>query len=317
MRLFSMSCVLWLMSSTPAIAETPTETGPRITIVIGAVGDDEFQADFDQWRTDWNALGEQLDVSVLPDPESDATTKQQLIDVTASQADSERPLWILLLGHGTSDGKTSKFNLVGPDLASDELSDQLEPLACPIVVAACFASSTSFLTDLSADNRTVISATRNASEQNYSRLGGFLSKRLVDADADIDHDGAVSILEAFLAASADVDRFYDEAGRLATEHALIDDNGDSRGTPATFFDGVRVVQKAKQGESIDGLSANRIYLQRVNAESTRPLTADEKAQQEELETAIELLRIRKTDLPETEYYNQLESLLLKLAKLLL
>jgi hypothetical protein len=42
-----------------------------------------------------------------------------------------------------------------------------------------------------------------------------------------------------------VAEFYEADGRLATEHALLDDNGDSLGTPADFFrgDGVFVQPK--------------------------------------------------------------------------
>ncbi len=44
--------------------------------------------------------------------------------------------------------------------------------------------------------------------------------------ADLDKDGQVSLLEAFLIASRRTLEFYKVEGRIATEHALIDDNGD-------------------------------------------------------------------------------------------
>jgi len=49
-------------------------------------------------------------------------------------------------------------------------------------------------------------------------------------EADLDKDGQVSLLEAFLTASRQASEFYKINGRLVTEHALLDDNGDSFGT---------------------------------------------------------------------------------------
>ena len=51
--------------------------------------------------------------------------------------------------------------------------------------------------------------------------------------ADLDKDDQVSLLEAFLTASVRTAEFYEETSRLATEHALIDDNGDRRSSKPT------------------------------------------------------------------------------------
>ena len=37
-------------------------------------------------------------------------------------AESHEPLWIVLIGHGTYDGREAKFNLRGPDVTDLELS---------------------------------------------------------------------------------------------------------------------------------------------------------------------------------------------------
>ena len=42
--------------------------------------------------------------------------------------------------------------------------------------------------------------------------------------ADTDKDGRVSLLEAYTYAQAEVKRFYEVDGRLATEHSQIADN---------------------------------------------------------------------------------------------
>ena len=58
---------------------------------------------------------------------------------------------------------------------------------------------------------------------------------LIIGETDIfDHDDEVSVLEAFLSASAKVGEFYESESRIATEHAPIDDNGDGKGTPSSM-----------------------------------------------------------------------------------
>ena len=65
-------------------------------------------------------------------------------------------------------------------------------------------------------------------ERNYSRLGEKLADSLGSADADLDLDGSLSLLEAVLHASAATKAFYDDTQRVVPEHAVIDDNGDGR-----------------------------------------------------------------------------------------
>jgi len=48
-------------------------------------------------------------------------------------------------------------------------------------------------------------------------------------EADADQNGRVSILEAFNFATKATANWYQGKGLLATEHALIDDNGDGVG----------------------------------------------------------------------------------------
>jgi hypothetical protein len=57
----------------------------------------------------------------------------------------------------------------------------------------------------------------------------------------------VSVWEAFAAASMGVRRYYSQRGQLATERALIDDNGDGIG-------------REVGGEGTDGSASSRLYL---------------------------------------------------------
>src|SRR5207237_484377 len=155
--------------------------------------------------------------------------------------------------HGTFDGKEARFNLRGPDLSTADLSLWLKPFQRRLVLIDTSAASAPFLNKLSAGNRVIVTATRSANEQTLARCGQHLAEPTTSPEADLDKDGQVSILEAFLTASRRTIEFYKLEGRLASEHALLDDNGDGLGTPAEWFRGLRAVKKPADKTSVDGL----------------------------------------------------------------
>jgi hypothetical protein len=136
---------------------------------------------------------------------------------------------------------------------------------------------------------------------------------LGDLAADLDKDGQTSLLEAFLMASRRVKEFYEEEGRLMTEHALLDDNGDGLGTPPDWFRGIRATKTAKDGAALDGLRAHQFHL--VRSETEMKLSAATRARRDELELSIARLRDAKRTMDEEEYYQKLEGLLFELARL--
>ncbi len=136
---------------------------------------------------------------------------------------------------------------------------------------------------------------------------------LTDPAADLDQDGANSVLELFLTASRRTAEFYKTEGRILTEHALLEDNGDGQGTPADWFRGVRAVKKAKDGAAADGMRAQQRFL--IPVPENPPLTAEQRATREALETRVAALRDQKESMPEDAYYAELEKLLLELAKI--
>jgi len=219
----------------------------------------------------------------------------------------------VLIGHGTFDGKEAKFNLRGPDLSAAELADWLKPVRRPLAVINCASSSGPFINKLSATNRVIVTATKSGFEQNYARFGRYMAEAIVDPHADLDRDGQTSVLEAFLMASRRVAEFYDTEGRLATEHALLDDNGDGLGTPADWFRGIRAVKKAKEGASADGLRAHQFHL--IRSAQEQMLSSELRAKRDELELAIARLRDAKSQMKEDDYYRQLEKLAIEVARL--
>jgi hypothetical protein len=187
----------------------------------------------------------------------------------------------------------------------------LQPFHRPLAVIDTSSSSAPFLTKLSATNRVIITATRSGHEQNFARFGQYFAEALTNPEADLDKDGQVSLLETFLMASRQAAEFYKLDGRLVTEHALLDDNGDGLGTPADWFRGLRAIKKPKENAGVDGLLAQQFNLIRNDAE--QQLTAETRAQRDALERAVLLHREKKSQMPEQEYYQELEKLLLGLA----
>jgi hypothetical protein len=294
-----------------------TEETPRIVVVVGAPGQKEYGQSFDNWARLWEKSCQAADAqtSVIGLDQASNTNDLDRLQalLKAEPHETSRELWLIFLGHGTFDGKEAKFNLRGPDLSATELAAWLEPFHRPLAVINTASASGPFLKKLSGTSRVVITATRSGYEQNYARFGQFFSAAISDPKADLDKDGQVSLLEAFLMASHQVAEFYKTQGRLATEHALLDDNGDGLGTPPDWFRGIRSVKKPAEGSSLDGLRAHQFHLLRSEAE--RKLSPALRARRNELEVAIETLRQSKQTLPTDEYYQRLEVLMLDLARL--
>ena len=289
---------------------------PCVLVVVGTPGTPEYEAQFGQWANQWKAAAEKAKAELirigLDDP-SGATDRDRLKAALADKATGAEPLWVVLIGHGSFDGKESKFNLRGPDVTDAEFSSWLAPIKRPVAVLDCASASAPFLNRLSAENRVVITATKSGSEQNFARFGQYLAEAIADPRADLDKDGQVSLLEAFLIAGNRTAEFYKTKSRLATEHALLDDNGDRLGTPADWFKGVRAIRRAKDGASPDGLRAHQLQL--IPSDRERAIPPEVRQKRNQLELAIAALRDRKDKLAEDDYFARLEPLMLDLARL--
>jgi hypothetical protein len=123
-----------------AAAETPDR--PCVLIVVGAPGAPEFKSQFDAWADLWQAAALKAAAESIRIGSTDAaatTDRERLhsIFVEKSKAAGREPLWIVLIGHGTYDGRDAKFNLRGPDVTDVELSEWLAPLKRQVVILDC------------------------------------------------------------------------------------------------------------------------------------------------------------------------------------
>ncbi len=309
---------MWAALATGTLVGAEPIERATLVLVVGADGEADYKAGFAAQVPLWEKVAAQAGArSVVVGTAAaagDGATDWELTKraLEAEPKTGAGDLWVVLIGHGTFDGKESKFNLRGPDLAAGELAEWLKPFARPLAVINTASASAPFIGKLAGPNRVVVTATRTGKEQNFARFGPYLAEAIGEAKSDLDQDGQISLLEAFLSAAGRVREFYKTEGRIVTEHALIEDNGDGLGTPAEWFRGTRATKQAKAGAVLDGTRARQFHLVRSDAEAV--LTAEQRARRDELEQAVEALRETKAKAVEADYYRELERLMLELAR---
>lgn len=300
----------------PENAASPPSPGSQtVIVVVGAAGAPEYAPQFDRWAGLWKqacAKGDAEFIGIGLDPNGGTPDRARLQEILAKQPQrTAAPLWLVLIGHGTFDGQTARFNLRGPDVSASDLAEWLKPFERPVAVIDTTSSSAPFMKELSAPGRIVITATKSGFEHNYARFGQYLAEAIAEPQADLDKDGQTSLLEAYLTASHAVGAFYTAAGRLATEHALLDDNGDALGTPAEWFRGIRPVQRARDDASLDGYRAHQFHLVQSATEAAMP--PELRARRDQLELQIMELRDARSRYSEAEYFSNLEPLVREIA----
>ena len=316
-KLLPVCLILWFAIPMAASASQNSSTNQTtVIIVVGAPGEAEFGSNFVRQASLWQKACEQSDCRriTLGLDDSGQTNDFERLKQTLEFEPKDGPgeLWLVLIGHGTFDGKEARFNLRGPDVSATELALWLQPFRRPLAVINTASCSAPFLNKLSGTNRVVITATRSGNEQNFARFGQYLAETITNPQADLDKDEQVSLLEAFLMASRQANEFYKVEGRLATEHALLDDSGDGLGTPADWFRGLRAIKKPKDDAQVDGLLAQQFHL--IRSQEEQRLTPEQRAQRDALERHIVVHREKKGKLTEDEYYRELEKLLLELGR---
>jgi hypothetical protein len=285
----------------------PSDPNKFALIINGAGGEAVYAKQFDEWTRQLSSVlsdrfgFDPKHLKVLKDATADQV--KGTFGTLKSELDANNVLFVFLIGHGSYDGKESKFNLVGPDIAATEYNALLAALPTRrVVIFNLSSASGEFIKSLAAKGRIVITATKSGQETNATRFAGFLIAALSASDADTDQDGHTSVLEAFIYANRLTADFYKNAGRLATEHALFDDNGDGVGH-----------EKLEAGE---GLLARATYLDSLSGGEAAANAAAEKLvkERERLEGEIEQLIARKASMAEAEYESTLERLFIELAK---
>ena len=309
-----------LLGLTAASAAAQART--HVVIIVGIGGTQEFRESFHaEASTIYDALVERHGipeddivylgerVEVAPDMISDRSTRATVLEVLGEIAQRAEPsdrVLVVMIGHGTESGGEPSFNVSGPDLTPTDFS--LAAVAFPTQTLALVhtgSASGGWVQPLAGTNRVIITATRSAREQNATEFGQFFAEAISGEGSDLDHDGRISLLEAFVYARDEVARHYEAENELLTEHAVLEDDGDGRGITEASL------------ESPDGRLASTFAIggsARMPAQETDdPVLARFFAERDEIQRQIDELRVVRDALPEDQYLERLEPLLIELA----
>jgi hypothetical protein len=299
-----------LFALTPRAA---AETNRFAVVVQGASGEDQYATLHRGWV---NSLTKALrdrfkfDAAHLtllveqPGPGEERSTAENVKSAfarLAKQVTATDLLFVIFIGHGGGEGQDAKFNLVGPDLTIPDWNALLKPITGRIAVVDTTSSSFAFLQGLAAPNRIVVTATSSYAQRYHTVFPDAFINALTAPAADADKNNRISLLEAFTHASRLVSQHYEQAGRIATEQAMLDDTGDGVGRLAT-------------ATGVDGTIAGLTYLDAVEL----PKVSDPEVQklllrQQALTEQVEDLRRRRPMMGAEDFDREFEKLIIELA----
>lgn len=301
---------LLLLLAAPALA-----TERYAVVISGASGGGKYAESCDRWRTTLvQALQEKLGFDatrliVMAEQAGPGVETATRENVRRALADLRRRLTrddlllIVLIGHGTFDGESAKFNTVGPDLNAAEWTELLKGMPGRLAFVNTTGSSFPFVEELSGHGRVIITATDSAAQRFDTIFPEFFVRALDDDAADLDKNGRVSLWEAFAYASAGVRGYYEQRGQLSTERPVVDDNGDK-------------LAKEAEAPGPDGTLARATYL---DSDTLAAVTSDASLaalhrRRSQLEAEVEALKASKPSLPLEKYEAEFERLMIELAK---
>jgi hypothetical protein len=244
------------MTSVGAGQDEPNVGVRRALIICGHPGDDDHRKQFagtveslrksliDRLQFDsasvWVLFGgeEAADDAPRPALMRGPSTQESITSSVAALKEAVQPadtLWVLVIGHSHFDGRNSWFNIPGPDLNAQSFGRLFEGLACgEQVFWVTMCSSSSYIKSLSAPGRVIITATEDDRELNETTFPHVLAELLANPpetdEFDADKDGALSVFDLYITLTRRIAATYAAQMQLSTEHALLDDNADARGT---------------------------------------------------------------------------------------
>lgn len=277
--------------------------------VAGLGGEPDYELRFHAQATEIDKLVKAdatAKSTLLSGPAATKANVLAAINRIAGEAKTDDSFILTLIGHGTFDGADYKINLPGPDVTATDLAAALQkmPAGRQMVVNLTSASGAA-LAALQKTDRVVVSATKSGMEKNATVFPRYWVEALRDPAADADKNDVVTALEAFRFADKKTVAYYETQKRLATEHALLEDQGTGEGV------------RAPAPENGKGQIAGRLPLIRIGAAqraSADPAKQSLLQKREEIEVSIDKLKYQKAALPAEQYKRQMQALLLELAK---
>lgn len=280
MKRWGALCLWSLLITLPG---APAQAMLRALVVAGLGGEDGYETRFqrDAKRTADALRTVSTDVTLLLGDMSHREALIREVGELLARSQGTDVALLVLIGHGTFDDRSYRFNVPGPDLTGEELAGLLgaTPAGRQVVVVAT-SSSGALQEPLAAPGRTVLTATRSGAERNASVFAQHLSASLADSSADTDKNDHVSLAEAFQFAEAGVAEHYRSRGEMQSEHPAL-------------------------SAQLPALSLARLETEQAPAPVPPAIL--------ELERAIDELRAGKSGREPDQYYADLQKLLLELA----
>jgi hypothetical protein len=278
--------------------------------VAGLGGEDEYEQRFSAEAAETDKLlkaaGTGVHVQTLAGAEATRAHLTQALTETARSSTPADQFVLLLIGHGSYDGSTYKFNLRGRDISASELAALCNAIpAREQLIVNTTSASGGAMAALQRSGRALIASTKSGTEKNATVFARYWLEALEDPGTDVDKSDSISALEAYEYAARKTAEFYTAQKRLATEHAVFEDVGKG---PAV---------RAPSAQSGEGQLLASLILVRLGAdrsEANDPAKHEQLAHKEQLQRQIDELKYRKAALPEAQYQSQLKSLLLELAR---
>jgi hypothetical protein len=282
----------------------------HLLVITGVAGDEEHSKTFHKWATAMMDAAKKKDgvaedhityLSEKPDLDpshikarsSRENVEKAFTDIAARARPSDA-VFVVLIGHGSFDGRQGAFNLPGPDLTPDDFARLLGKLATQRVAFVNTASSSgAFLPTVAGPGRVVVTATKTGGERNETRFPEYFVEAYGDDTADRDRNGRVSIAEAFEYAKAKVTKAFEQGGYLMTEHATLDEGGAGSGLAASMF------LAAPQGT--------------LKVDTSDPAMRALVDQRDGIEKEIAALKLMKPSMDAEQYDARMETLLTNLA----
>ena len=321
MRLIAIICALFTC--------TLCSAAPHAVIICGSGGEETYIEKFPDWgirlaQTLSNSAGmESAGVTLLTETGSEemasGTSDLESIEATFAKLgetlEASDPLFVFLIGHGSYQRESAKLNIPGPDIDASKLNEFISACASNVAVIINGSStSAAFINRLSAPGRIIATATKNVEERNATEFMEQFILALADGSADMNRDDRVSVLELCTQAAELTEAWYLSEGFIATEHALIDDNGDGFGTrlvraPDAEPDEEKIDADAK---GLDGDFADEIFI----ADFRFPPHTDPSLRAKYLAEldAVKAHKARKAEMDADAYYDELENLLIQAAR---
>jgi len=284
-----------LLAAGLCTAALSAQAATQVLVVSGLGGEPEYAERFSEWsekvtKASVTATGNEQNVVRLSGDAARREAIQQRLEAMAKSLTDGDEFVLVLIGHGSFDGNEYRLNIPGPDITGSELLALLDriPQTVPQLIVNTTSTSGAVSERWSRPNRVVVTATRTGGERNATRFAGYWAEALSSNAADRDKDGAVTAKEAYDFAVRGVEDAFKADAALVSEHARL-----TGADPARFV--------------VARLGAAALFASDVELIALRK-------QQAGIERQLAQLKPLKAQLPQDDYYNRIEPVLVELAR---